>query len=171
MSQVEALVKLAASVPAVVAAVLLLGRSSDARANETPRLAVTALARVDPEPAIEFTVLLEGAGQVRVYEAELPWGNLYSVRVVLRTPSGRQVCKRRPRVIADPGPDTRLLVRGEPVTGRYLLLRVCPELNAALLKSDVNAEWTYVVWREPFTKESHSGQVTLRRAPGRRTMR
>ncbi len=162
-----------------VAFVLLVGWAVPAwgGADEATEAEVTVLAAavLTPEPAIQLEVTLTTPDRAQICKANLPWGNLYSVSVVLRDARGKAFCKPQGRIIDDPGPDVETLIRDVPSVGRYRLLPRCPQLATTLTKGPVSADWVYttpsVAPHGSFKRVRHTGSLRFDRAPGRRTMR
>ncbi len=93
-----------------------------------------------PEPSMLFEV--RSAQRCTMYEADLPWGNFYSVQLSVRGAAGK-VCSRLTAPIDDPADTAVSLKQGEPISGRVPLTPHCPALAALLAKGPVTVNWQY----------------------------
>jgi hypothetical protein len=88
-----------------------------------------------------------------MYEADLPWGNFYSIAVSVRGASGK-VCQRLTAPIDDPGDAVVSLKPGEVATGRVALAPHCATFAELVAKGPVTVEWQYT----PVHRRTNSGR-------------
>jgi hypothetical protein len=84
---------------------------------------------------------------VEVYEANLPWGNWYSmmlIAAVYENGAGTEVLDH-PGPIDDPGPTQMTIKPGEVLTGRVGLSRHFPDLDRIIESHDVIVTWNYLL--------------------------
>jgi hypothetical protein len=102
---------------------------------------LTTSARLADDFQLEFTVTWTGKEDLRLYEAALPWGTVYSAVIVAVTAEGEVL--RRELPIDDPGPTVAVLRPGVPSKGRVQLLRVYPQLKRISSQTEVILFWSY----------------------------
>jgi hypothetical protein len=122
----------------ILALILVLWAPSEAR-QSTDRLITSVTLIGDFE--LEFTVTWTGNRDLRLYEADLPWGTVYSAIIVAVTDTGEVL--RRTLPIDDPGPATAVLRPGVPSKGRVQLLRMFPQLKGISSQTEVVVFWSY----------------------------
>ena len=93
-----------------------------------------------PEASIVFEVRSDQS--CTMYEADLPWGNFYSIAVRVRDGSGK-VCQRLTAPIDDPEDAVLSLMPGEVASGRVALAPHCATFAALVAKGPVTVEWQY----------------------------
>jgi hypothetical protein len=119
-----------------------------------PHVSVAASYVADPEPALLFEVRAEQSHTV--FEADLPWGNFYSVRLTFRNSSGKQVCPLLKLPIDDPSDDEVTITTGQVLTGRVPLLDHCQSLPTLRSRGPIVVEWTYTpVVHKPKANQPH----------------
>ena len=90
---------------------------------------------------LEFTVTWTGKEELRLPEADLPWGTVNSTVIVAVTAAGEVLPRELP--IDDPGPGIAVLRRGIPSQGRVQLLRLYPQLKRLSNQTEVIVFWSY----------------------------
>jgi len=124
-----------------------------------PRVSVAVRYVPEPEPALLFELRAEGSHAV--FESDLPWGNFYSVRLMFRDASGKQVCPLLKQPIDDPSDDKVTLSAGQVLSGRVPLLPYCRSLPNLRAEGPISVEWTYTpVVHKPNADAVH-GRVTV----------
>jgi hypothetical protein len=90
---------------------------------------------------LEFTVTWTGKEELRLPEADLPWGTVNSTVIIAVTAAGDVLPRELP--IDDPGPGTVVLRPGVPSQGRVQLLRLYPQLKRLASRTEVIVFWSY----------------------------
>jgi hypothetical protein len=145
--------------PSLLVAAALVGSSG----GPSPSAAITLVGEYvsDPNPAILFEVRSLHASTM--YEADLPWGNFYSVRLTFRDPSGKEVCPLLRQPIDDPGDTQISLKSGQKLSGRVDLTARCSELRAFAAASLLVVEWAYTPVTRSASGKPARGHVTVPR--------
>jgi len=124
-----------------------------------PQMIVDARYVSDPEPALLFDVRARAAHAV--FEADLPWGNFYSVRLTFRNAAGKELCPLLAHPIDDPSDEVVNLTLGQVLGGRVALLPRCPALLALGAHGPVTVEWAYTPVVHKLEGEPIHGRVTM----------
>jgi hypothetical protein len=124
------------------------------------KLAIEARYVATPEPGILFHVRSDQS--CTMYEADLPWGNFYSVRLAVRDASGK-VCSRRTAPIDDPSDTVISLKPGEARSGSVPLTPHCPTLLALVSKGPVTVDWEYRAVIRRTDAERPKGRIVVSR--------
>ena len=124
-----------------------------------PQITVDARYASDPEPALLFELRAKAAHAV--FEADLPWGNFYSVRLTFRNAAGKQVCPLLAQPIDDPSDEQVSITLGQVLSGRVALLPRCPSLLASGAQGPVTVEWAYTPVVHKLEGEPIHGRVTM----------
>ena len=114
---------------------------ADHASPKPPPLSVAAEFVDAPEPVIQFR--LRTSEPYTMYEADLPWGNFYSVRLSFSDSRGKTVCERLTAPVDDPSDTEVRLVPGETASGVVLLAAHCPALSQVRSRGRVSVDWNY----------------------------
>jgi hypothetical protein len=113
-----------------------------------------------PEASILFEVRSDQP--CTMYEADLPWGNFYSIAASVRDASGK-VCQRLTAPIDDPEDTVVSLKPGHVATGRVALAPHCARFAALVAKEPVTVEWQYTPVHRRTNSERPKGRIVVPR--------
>lgn len=125
----------------VIGAALVFTLFSPVVAHQPTEEQLNASARLADGFQLEFTVTWTGKEELRLPEADLPWGTVNSTVIVAVTAAGDVLPRELP--IDDPGPGTAVLRPGVPSQGRVQLLRLYPQLKRLSSQTEVIVFWSY----------------------------
>lgn len=135
--------------------------SNLAQGNDLNLSVSTKLYDANSQSRLSFSIDNIGTDSVKLYKADLPWGNLTSTLLIVAKANRTGDLLERSRFIDDPSPEMIAIPSGKNLVGAIDLNKQFPNLYEARCKSDYLLFWSYRAEDINDAKSSRFGGMVL----------